>query len=120
MTVTSVGGAASAAYAYTAPDLCGSGCVFTSPATVAATTGVPFSFTVSASGGVTPTFLEKGKLPKGVTFVDNFDGTATLSGTPPTVGHKRAAGTYRDKIRATFAYGTASKAITQAFVLTVS
>ena len=120
VTVTSVGGAASASYAYTAPDLCGTGCVFTSPTTAVATTGVPFSFTVSATGGVTPTFLEKGRLPMGVTFVDNFDGTATLSGTPTTVGHKLAAGTYRDKIRATFAYGTASKSITQVFVLTVS
>lgn len=120
VTVTSVGGTASASYAYTAANLCGTGCVFTSPATAVATTGVPFSFTVSANGGVTPTFLEKGKLPRGVTFVDNFDGTATLSGTPTTVGHKVAAGTYRDKIRATFAYGTASKTITQVFVLTVS
>ena len=120
VTVTSVGGSASAPYAYTAPDLCGTGCVFTSPTTAVVTTGVPFSFTVSASGGVIPTFFEKGKLPKGVTFVDNFDGTATLSGTPTTVGKKSPAGTYRDKIRATFTYGTASKAITQAFVLTVS
>ena len=120
VTVTSVGGAASASYAYTAPDLCGTGCVFTSPTTAVATTGVPFSFTVSTSGGVIPTFFEKGKLPKGVTFVDNFDGTATLSGTPTAVGKKSPAGTYRDKIRATFAYGTASKTITQAFVLTVS
>ena len=48
------------------------------------------------------------------------DGTATLSGTPITVGHKQAAGTYRDKIRASFAYGGSSKTITQVFILTVS
>lgn len=120
LTVSSVGGTASAGYAYTAPDLCGSGCVFTSPGSASATTGVPFSFTVSASGGVTPTFTEKGRLPRGVTFVDNFDGTATLSGTPVNIGRKMAAGTYRDRIKATFAYGTATRTVTQAFTLTVS
>jgi hypothetical protein len=120
LTVSSVGGTASAGYAYKAPALCGSGCVFTSPGTASGTTGVPFSFTVSASGGVTPTFTEKGKLPKGITFVDNFDGTATLSGTPVNIGHKVAAGTYRDKIKAIFTYGTATRTITQALTLTVS
>ena len=125
VTVTSIGGTASSTYAYTAPDLCGSGCVFTSPATASATTGVPASFTVAATGGVIPSFKEKGKLPRGVTFVDNFDGTATLSGTPTNVGHKLAAGTYRDKISATFSFTppggvTVSKTITQVFTLTVS
>ncbi len=120
VTVTSVGGTASATYNYTGASLCGPGCSFTSPATASASSGVPFSFTVSASGGVTPTFLEKGRLPRGVTFVDNFDGTATLSGTPATVGRRPAAGTYRDKIRATFSYGGSSKTITQVFTLTVS
>jgi hypothetical protein len=120
VTVTSVGGSGSTAYAYTAPDLCGSGCAFTSPNATSAATGVPFSFTVAAAGGVTPTFKEKGTLPKGVTFVDNYDGTATLSGTPTIVGHRVAAGTYRDKISATFTYGTASKTITQVLTLTVS
>jgi hypothetical protein len=118
--VTSVGGTASAAYAYTAPDLCGTGCVFTSPATASAFANVPFSFTVSASGYVIPSFTEKGKLPKGVTFVENYDGSATLSGTPVVVGRRAPAGTYRAKVTATFAYGTAVKRIIQQVVLTVS
>ena len=118
--VTSIGGTASAGYAYTAPDVCGTGCAFTSPATASATTGVAFAFTVSASGYVIPSFTEKGKLPKGVTFVDNYDGTATLSGTPTVVGRRSPAGTYRDKVTATFAYGTLVKKVTQVLVLTVS
>ena len=120
VTLTSVGGTASATYSYTATDPCYGGCSFTSPATAAATTGVPFSFEVSATGGVAPTFVEKGRLPRGVSFVDNFDGTATLSGTPTAVGRRPAAGIYRDKIRATFSLGGTSKTIVQVFTLTVS
>jgi IPT/TIG domain len=120
VTVSSIGGTASASYAYTAPDLCGSGCVFTSPGTASATTGVPFSFTVSATGGVTPTFTEKGRLPHGVTFVNNYDGTATLSGKPVNGPLRLAAGSYPLKIKATFSYGTATKTVAQYFTLTVS
>ena len=111
--VTSIGGTASAAYAYTAPDLCGTGCVFTSRATVSVATRVPFTFTVRARGYVTPTFRLTGTLPAGVSFVDNYNGTATLSGTT------HAVGTHREKVVATFAYGTAVKRITQFLVLTV-
>ena len=125
LTVASIGGSASAAYAYTAPDLCGSGCIFSSPSAATAATGVPTSFTVSASGGVIPSFKEKGKLPNGVTFFDNYDGTATLSGTPTNFGLKHAAGTYRLKFKATYSFTppdgvTVSKTIAQVFTLTVS
>jgi large repetitive protein len=44
--------------------------------------GLDSTFTISASGFPTPTLNEDGGLPDGVTFVDNGDGTATLSGTP--------------------------------------
>ncbi len=40
------------------------------------------SFTVTTSGFPNPTITEIGTLPSGITFVDNGDGTATLSGTP--------------------------------------
>ena len=40
------------------------------------------SFTVSAVGYPSPSFSESGVLPSGVTFVDNGNGSATLSGTP--------------------------------------
>ena len=111
--VTSIGGTASAQYAYTAIDLCGTGCVFTTPAKVVTTAGAPFTFTVAASGYVVPTLKLKGVLPGGVSFVDNYDGTATLSGTPTV------AGTYREKVVAKFAYGTAVTKVSQILVLKV-
>jgi large repetitive protein len=40
------------------------------------------SFTVMTSGSPTPTLTETPPLPAGITFVDNGDGTGTLSGTP--------------------------------------
>ena len=46
------------------------------------TAGQTNSFTVTESGGTSPTFSESGALPNGVTFTDNGDGTASLSGTP--------------------------------------
>ena len=46
------------------------------------TVGTFNTFTVTTSGFPTPTLSETGVLPTGVTFVDNGDGTGTLSGTP--------------------------------------
>lgn len=40
------------------------------------------TFTVTATGVPTPSLAETGPLPAGVTFQDNGNGTATLSGTP--------------------------------------
>jgi large repetitive protein len=55
---------------------------FTSPATATATAGTSFDFQVTTSGPDNPTLTETGALPSGLTFVDNGDGTATISGTP--------------------------------------
>lgn len=44
--------------------------------------GTAGSFTVTATGYPNPALSQTGALPTGVTFVDNGDGTATLSGTP--------------------------------------
>ena len=41
----------------------------------------PFNFTVTTTGYPIPSINEQGALPNGVTFVDNGDGTGTLSGT---------------------------------------
>ena len=45
-------------------------------------TGQASSFTITGTGVPPPTLAEVGTLPVGVTFTDNGDGTATLSGTP--------------------------------------
>jgi subtilisin-like proprotein convertase family protein len=46
------------------------------------TVGTLGSFTVTTTGKPTPSINEAGALPLGVGFIDNGDGTATLSGTP--------------------------------------
>ena len=58
--------------------------------TVAITSGSATTFTVGSAGffsittmgSPAPSLTQTGKLPTGVTFVDNGNGTATLSGTP--------------------------------------
>jgi hypothetical protein len=75
-------------------------------------TGNAGSFTVESIGGPIPALSEMGKLPSGVTFRDNGDGSATLAGTP-------AAGsgdTYQVTITAD--NGQAPNAV-QTFTLTV-
>jgi YVTN family beta-propeller protein len=76
------------------------------------TVGAKGSFTVTATGTPAPTLTETGTLPKGVTFKNNGNGTATVSGTP-------AAGTgkaYAITIQASNGVGTPAS---QAFKLTV-
>ncbi len=76
-----------------------------------AVVGTRFSFTITTTGALSIT--KKGDLPRHHRFVDNGDGTATLSGVP------RKAGTYPLTIEARFAKGTTKKIVTQAFTLTV-
>jgi hypothetical protein len=54
----------------------------TSPAATTDTVGSTGSFTVTSTGTPAPTLSESGLLPSGVSFVDNGDGTASLSGKP--------------------------------------
>ena len=75
--------------------------------------GAAGSFLVTTSGSPTPSLSEAGALPSGVTFVDNGNGTATLSGTP-------AAGSGASySLTITAANGVGSNA-TQSFTLTVN
>jgi hypothetical protein len=84
----------------------------TSGSSTTFTTTTAGSFTVQSTGFPTPAVSETGALPSGVTFVDNHDGTATLSGTPAA----NSAGTY--PLTITASNGVGSNA-TQSFTLTV-
>ncbi len=85
---------------------------FTSAATATATAGTNLSFTVTTLGVLPTTISESGKLPSGITFRNNFTGTATLSGSASTT----AGGVYPITLTAANSDGTVS----QAFVLTVN
>ncbi|HEY1671494.1 MAG TPA: putative Ig domain-containing protein [Streptosporangiaceae bacterium] len=56
----------------------------TSDAAATFTEGTAGTVTVATTGSPTATITESGALPTGVTFTDNGNGTATLSGTPAT------------------------------------
>jgi hypothetical protein len=77
------------------------------------TAGTLGTFTVTATGAPLPSLSEVGALPNGVSFTDNHDGTATISGTP-LVG---TGGIYSISIKAS--NGVAPDAA-QPFTLTVN
>ncbi|WP_406831041.1 putative Ig domain-containing protein [Pedococcus sp. KACC 23699] len=79
------------------------------------TVGVAGNFTVTATGGfpTPPALLETGPLPAGITFVDQGDGTATLSGTAPSPAE---AGSYPITVTAS---NGGSESSSQQFLLTV-
>ena len=54
----------------------------TSAASITAAVGTALNFTVTTSGTPAPALTESGNLPPGVSFHDNGNGTATISGTP--------------------------------------
>ena len=83
----------------------------TSAASTTFTVNTSNSFTVTTTGSPNATLTFTGTLPAGVTFVDNGNGTATLSGTPT------ATGTF--PLTITAANGTTPDA-TQSFSLTVA
>lgn len=58
----------------------------TSPGSVTYTQGNSGTYTITTTGAPIPSITETGTLPSGFTFVDNKDGTATLTGTPTTTG----------------------------------
>jgi hypothetical protein len=82
----------------------------TSAATATSIVGAAFTDTVTTTGDPAPALTETGALPSGLTFVDNNNGTATISGTPAA----GSGGSYPITITATNATGTT----TQAFTLT--
>jgi len=84
---------------------------FTSNPSTVFEAGKAGSFTVSTDAMPTATLTESGTLPPGVTFTDNGDGTATISGTAPS-----ADGTYPITITAV---NGVSPTVTQAFTFYV-
>jgi hypothetical protein len=78
----------------------------TSHATATFTAGDSGTFTVTTRGFPAPPLTETGPLPAGVTFTDNGNGTATISGIPA------AGGSYPILITATSAYGSATQSLT--------
>jgi hypothetical protein len=80
-----------------------------------ATAGQPFSFTVTTIGTPTPKITETPVPFKGFHFVDNGNGTATMSGKTTKVGSHLLL------ITATFGSGTSAQyVVLQAFRLTVT
>ncbi len=86
--------------------------IITSAATANSIVGAAFTTTVTTTGEPAPALTETGVLPSGITFVDNGNGTATISGTPAA----GSGGSYPITITATNTAGTT----TQAFTLTNS
>ena len=74
----------------------------TSPESVTFSAGNAGAFEVTSTGYPTPALTETGTLPSGVTFSDNGDGTATLSGNPSS----DAGGSYPVTIEADNGVGT--------------
>jgi virginiamycin B lyase len=87
--------------------------VITSANDATGSRGSSLSFVVTTMSASAPTITKKGKLPKHITFVNNGDGTATISGTPATTG------TYQFTIRARLGKGKKASVATQLFTLTI-
>jgi streptogramin lyase len=73
-----------------------------------ATVGTRYSVTSSVSAFVSASMSETGTLPNGLSFMDNGNNTATISGTPQ-VG---SGGTYSITLNATNSNGAGSKTVT--------
>ena len=82
--------------------------VITSAAAATFTVGALGTFTVTTTGVPSPSLTEAGALPGGVGFVDNGNGTATISG-PPAAG---SAGSYQLTITASNGGGSATQSFT--------
>jgi len=84
---------------------------FTSAGSATFTAGIQGSFTVTTTGFPTSSLMESGALPSGISFVDNRNGSATLSGTTAV------SGTFTIIVMATNGVGSPAA---QTFTLTVA
>jgi streptogramin lyase len=83
----------------------------TSASSATFTTGTSGTFTVTTSGFPTPALTLIGTLPSGLTFADNADGTATISGTAASGTAKKYTFTLKAK--------NTAGSVTQNFTLVV-
>ncbi len=86
----------------------------TSPNEATATAGEPFSFTITTTGTPTPKISETGALAPNLTFANNHDGTATISGKAKKVGSSKLL------IEARFGKGSTAYVVLQKFKLTIT
>ncbi len=82
-----------------------------------ATAGSAFSFSIETYGNPVPVIKKTGTLPRGLHFVNDRDGKASISGTPNL---KKSPGVYQLAIVAKFGTGKAAQFVTQVFTLTVT
>ena len=82
LTITAANGISPDATQTLTVTVAGGAPTITSAVSAPFTVGSAGSFTVTTTGSPTPAITESGALPGGVTFTDNGDGTATLTGTP--------------------------------------
>jgi hypothetical protein len=82
--------------------------------------GQSFTFLVTTTGSPTPKIKAKGKLPKGLKFNNNRDGTATISGTATSTKHKSAVGLYKLNFTAVFGKGHSKVVTTQHWALRIT
>jgi len=92
---------------------------FTSSSSATAVAGSPFSFTVTTTGAPVTKIRKVGRLPKGIHFRDDHNGTAVLGGTPTSTKTRSAVGSYPLAFIASLGKGKMKQVATQVFTLTV-
>ena len=90
---------------------------FTNGARATTRPGAPFSFSITTTGSTTPRLKKHGRLPRGLHFRNNHNGTATIFGTPST---RDSLGTYPVTIVATFGKGRTKQTMSQVLSITLS
>jgi hypothetical protein len=89
----------------------------TNAAHATANAGRQFSFFVTTTGTPTPRLKKHGRLPHGLHFRNNGNGTAQIFGTP---NPRDSRGAYQVTIAATYGKGKTKQTMAQLFTLTLS
>jgi acid phosphatase len=90
---------------------------FATAAGATTTAGAQFSFLVRTTGTPTPRLKKHGRLPRGLHFHNNHNGTADISGTLST---HDSPGTYQVTLLATYGKGRAKQTVSQLFSVSLS